>query len=71
MVGPEEEDRLWEKYEGLEDLEGDLAGDLGDLVGDLGLGDLVDGEREAENEGGRESRACFSLSLSFLKIWAS
>lgn len=67
-----------EDLEGLEGLVGDedLEGDLDDLVGDLD-GDFGDGDvREAENEfrDGRISElffSLFSLSLSFLKKWAS
>lgn len=46
-----------------EDLEGDLEGDL---AGDLE--DLREAEKEVLGDGESES---FSLSLSFLKIWAS
>lgn len=57
---------------GDEDLEGDLDDLVGDLDGDFGDGDV----REAENEF-RDERisglffSLFSLSLSFLKKWAS
>lgn len=57
---------------GDEDLEGDLVGDFGDL--EVGFGD--GGVREAEKEF-RDERisdlffSVFSLSLSFLKMWAS
>lgn len=64
--------------EGLEGLVGDedLEGDLDDLVGDL-EGEFGDGDvREAENEFRDEGISglffsLFSLSLSFLKKWAS
>jgi hypothetical protein len=61
------------------DLDGDLEGDLEeDLEGDF-VGDFVDEVRGAEKEfrGDRELSNCsecfssFSLSLSFLKMWAS
>lgn len=57
---------------GEEDLEGGLDDLVGDLEGDFGDGDV----REAENEF-RDERisglffSLFSLSLSFLKKWAS
>lgn len=82
-VGPElEDDRLREKYDclaglgdlvGDDDLEGDLVGGLvGDLEGDFGDGDVR--EAEKEDRDGRRSGLFFSvlsLSLSFLKMWAS
>lgn len=58
------------------DLEADLEGEgdlVGDLEGDFGDGELREAEKEfrAERELSLSCFSCFSLSLSFLKMWAS
>lgn len=73
-VGVEEEEaRLWEKrflevdLDDFDDLVGDFEGDLeGEVAGDLRA------EKEDLGEVGLSSSfELFSLSLSFLKMWAS
>lgn len=58
----EDEEREWEKRF-LEVLEGDLEEDLGGVAGGSEALDLREGEVGSE--------VLFSLSLSFLKMWAS